>query len=52
MVFFIYGFSKNEKSNFYEGELEGLKKYSESLLDLNPGLIQQGIEEEIFFKVG
>lgn len=46
---FLYGFGKNERQNISKRELRYFKKLGKDLLLLNPGQIEQAIEQSILF---
>lgn len=51
MVFFMFGFAKNEKSNINEKELKALKSMAKQVLDKSDAKLKKDIKEKILIEV-
>lgn len=51
MVFFLIGFSKNEKDNINKNELDILKQYTKMLLNLNEPNLEKMINVKELIEV-
>ncbi len=50
-VFFIYGFSKNERANIKADELKALKNYARELLDYSDAALNKALVAKVLIEV-